>query len=72
MSGSITTPIAGRVVQCLVQSGEIVAADTEVAIIEAMKMHIPVVAERAGRVGLWLVSEDSLVTEGQALLTLET
>jgi biotin carboxyl carrier protein len=72
VSQNVTTPVAGRVIQCLVQSGEAVAADTEVAIVEAMKMHIPVVAERAGRVGVWLVSEDSQVTEGQALLTLET
>jgi biotin carboxyl carrier protein len=72
MTQNVTTPVAGRVIQCLVQSGEIVAADTEVAIIEAMKMHIPVAAERAGRVALWLVSEDNVVAEGQALLTLET
>jgi biotin carboxyl carrier protein len=36
-----------------------------------MKMHIPVVAERTGRVAGWLVSEDSQVAEGQALLLLE-
>ena len=47
------------------------AADTEVAIVEAMKMHIPVSAERAGRVGKWLVEEKAMVAEGQALLTLE-
>jgi len=41
------------------------------AIVEAMKMHIPVSAEQAGRVGQWLVGEQSLVTEGQTLLTLE-
>jgi acetyl-CoA carboxylase biotin carboxyl carrier protein len=68
---NVIAPVAGRVMQCLVQSGEMVAPDTEVAIVEAMKMHIPVVAEQAGRVALWLVSEDSQVTEGQALLALE-
>lgn len=71
MSRNVIAPVAGRVITCLVQSGELVAADTEVAIIEAMKMHIPVMAERAGRVALWLVSEDSQVAEGQPLLTLE-
>jgi acetyl-CoA carboxylase biotin carboxyl carrier protein len=68
---NIVAPVAGRVIECLVQSGEIVAVDTEVAIVESMKMHIPVVAEQAGRVALWLVSEDSQVAEGQPLLTLE-
>jgi acetyl-CoA carboxylase biotin carboxyl carrier protein len=71
MPHSVTTPVAGRLIQCLVKPGETVEAETEVAIIEAMKMHIPVAAERAGRVASWLVSEDSVVEEGQALLTLE-
>ena len=48
-----------------------VAPDTEVAIVEAMKMHIPVSAEQSGRVAQWLVAEQSMVAEGQALLTLE-
>jgi biotin carboxyl carrier protein len=71
MTQNVVSPIAGRVIRRLVQSGETVAADTEVAIVEAMKMHIPVVAECAGRVAIWLVSEDSQVAEGQPLLMLE-
>jgi biotin carboxyl carrier protein len=71
MPYNVMSPVAGKVIQCLVQSGETLAADTEIAIIEAMKMHIPIAAERAGRVGIWLVAEQSVVTEGQALLTLE-
>ena len=34
-------------------------------------MHIPVSAERAGRVTKWLVGEKALVAEGQALLSLK-
>ena len=71
MPHNVTSPVAGKVIRCLVQSGDTVTADTEVAIVEAMKMHIPVVAERTGRVAVWLVSEDSQVAEGQALLLLE-
>jgi len=71
MTHHVTSPVAGKVISCLVQVGEAVAADTDVAIVEAMKMHIPIPAERAGRVALWLVGEDSVVAEGQALLTLE-
>jgi len=55
---------------CLVKVGDRVEADTEIGIIEAMKMHIPVVAEQSGRVSKWLVSENSAVTEGQPLLEL--
>jgi len=71
MTQNVTSPVAGQLLTRLVQEGDAVAPDTEVAIVEAMKMHIPVVAERAGRVALWLVSEDSQIAEGQALLTLE-
>ena len=68
---NVTSPVAGQLITRLVKEGDRVEPETEVAIVEAMKMHIPVSAEQAGRVGQWLVGEQSLVTEGQALLTLE-
>jgi len=71
MSHRVATPIAGRLIRRLVAAGDTVAADTEVAIVEAMKMHIPVSAERAGRVARWLVEEEAILAEGQALLVLE-
>jgi biotin carboxyl carrier protein len=71
MAKSITSPIAGQLIQCLVKPGDSVAPDTEVAIVEAMKMHIPVSAEQTGRVAQWLVAEKAIVAEGQTLLTLE-
>ena len=71
MSQSVTSPLAGQLIVRLVQEGDTVAADTEVAIVEAMKMHIPVCAEHTGRVAKWLVEEKSLVAEGEALLALE-
>lgn len=71
MTQNVTSPVAGQLIARLVQEGDAVAAETEVAIVEAMKMHIPVSAERAGRVARWLVNEKSMVAEGQALLLLE-
>jgi acetyl-CoA carboxylase biotin carboxyl carrier protein len=71
MSRNITSPLAGQLITRLVQEGDTVSADTEVAIVEAMKMHIPVSAEKSGRVAKWLVGEKTMVAEGQALLTLE-
>ncbi len=71
MTRNITSPVAGHLLSCLVQAGDRVDADTEIAIVEAMKMHIPVSAEQTGRVAKWLVEEKSLVAEGQALLELE-
>jgi acetyl-CoA carboxylase biotin carboxyl carrier protein len=71
MASEVASPVTGRLIKCLVHVGEAVAADTEIAIVEAMKMHIPVSAEQSGRVAKWLVGEDSTVAEGQALLVLE-
>ena len=71
MTRHVTSPVAGHLLSRLVQTGDRVDADTEIAIVEAMKMHIPVSAEQAGRVAKWLVAEKSLVAEGQALLELE-
>ena len=71
MARNITSPLAGQLIARLVQEGATVAADTEVAIVESMKMHIPVSAEQAGRVTRWLVAEKSTIAEGEALLVLE-
>ena len=71
MTRNVTSPIAGQLLLCLVQAGDRVDADTEIAIVEAMKMHIPVSAEQSGRVAKWLVEEKAQVAEGQALLELE-
>jgi acetyl-CoA carboxylase biotin carboxyl carrier protein len=71
MARNITSPLAGQLIARLVQEGDTVAADTEVAIVESMKMHIPVSAEQAGRVARWLVAEKSTIAEGEALLVLE-
>ena len=55
MTRHVTSPVAGQLISRLVAAGEAVAPDTEVAIVEAMKMHIPVCAEQAGRIAQWLV-----------------
>ena len=71
MSRNVISPVSGQFISCLVKVGERVLADTEIGIVEAMKMHIPVVAEQTGRVTKWLVAENTRVAEGQALLELE-
>jgi acetyl-CoA carboxylase biotin carboxyl carrier protein len=71
MKRHIHSPVAGQLLSRLVEAGDRIEADTEIAIVESMKMHIPVSAEQSGRVGRWLVEEKSLVAEGQALVELE-
>jgi biotin carboxyl carrier protein len=70
VSRKVSSPVSGQLITCLVKVGDNIEADTEVGIIEAMKMHIPVVAEQSGRVSQWLVGENSTVEEGQPLLEL--
>jgi biotin carboxyl carrier protein len=72
MPRHVSSPIAGQLISRLVEPGAAMAPDTEVAIVEAMKMHIPVNAEVSGRVVRWLVEEKAQIAEGQALLEFET
>ena len=71
MPRHVTSPVAGQLISRLVAAGDAVAAETEVGIVEAMKMHIPVSAEQEGRVAKWLVEEKTMVAEGQPLILLE-
>ena len=71
MAKTVEASVGGQMLKRLVEVGETVTPDTEVAMIESMKMHIPVMAEQAGKVAKWLVDEGTVVKEGQALLALE-
>lgn len=67
----LEAPVTGRIVAVLVKAGDRVAAGDTVAMIESMKMEIPVEAERDGRIARVLAAEGDEVDEGQALLDLE-
>ena len=71
MAKTVEATVGGQLLRRLVSVGETITADTEVAIIESMKMHIPVIAEQGGKVAKWLVEDGVAVKEGQALLALE-
>ena len=64
----VASPIAGSVWQILVKEGETVAAGQKIAVIEAMKMEVPVEAPQAGVIGKIAVAPGRLVTAGQPLL----
>jgi acetyl-CoA carboxylase biotin carboxyl carrier protein len=71
MANTVEATVTGQLLRHLVKAGDSITAGTEVAVIECMKMHIPVAAERSGKVATWLIGEGSAVKEGQALLVLE-
>ncbi len=47
---NVTVPMVGKVVNLLVKPGDTVAEDDEIAVFEAMKMEMPVVAPVAGKI----------------------
>jgi urea carboxylase len=65
-----TSPIAGSVWQVLVKAGDVVAAGQKIAIIEAMKMEVPVEAPQAGVITAIDAAPGRLVTAGQPLLVI--
>ena len=66
----VKSPLAGSVFKLKVNVGDTVAANQEVAVIEALKMENPVVAPCAGKVTSISVKETDTVTDGQVLMTI--
>ena len=67
----VPAPLGGSVKALLVAVGEAVRAGQEVALVESMKMEIPVESPVAGRVTEVLVGSPEKVDEGQVLLRID-
>jgi biotin carboxyl carrier protein len=68
----IKAEVAGRVCAVQIAIGADVKHGEDVAVIEAMKMEIPVPSPVAGKVRAILISTDDVVAEGQVLAIVET
>ena len=68
----IVTEVAGRVCALLVDIGGRVGDGDDIALVEAMKMEIPVTSTSAGTLRSLLVKIDDVVAEGQVLAIIET
>jgi pyruvate carboxylase subunit B len=66
----IVAPMNGTLVRFSVNSGDAVAKDQELFVVEAMKMEMPVFAPKAGTVGAINVTKGSSVVKDQEVLTL--
>jgi acetyl-CoA carboxylase biotin carboxyl carrier protein len=66
----IRAPITGNVWKVLVAAGDAVEVDQMVAILESMKLEIPVESEHAGTVTQVLCQPDGVVTEGDIMFEL--
>ena len=67
----ILAPITGNVRQVLAAAGDSVAAGDVVAIIESMKLEIPVEAETAGTVQEVRVAEGDAIAEDDVMFVLD-
>ncbi len=68
--GSVTSPLAGRIVSIDCQVGQKVASGAQLVTVEAMKMNTFVYAASDGTVASIEVAPGDAVEEGQVLVTL--
>ena len=66
----IRTEIPGTVLRLDVSAGDAVARGDVVALLESMKMEIPVLAERAGTIGAVLVSAGEAIPTDHVIATI--
>lgn len=71
MMTKVVSTMAGSVWKILVQVGDQVVTGQDVAILESMKMEIPITAEVNGQVKRIVAKEGDFVNEGDMLLELE-
>ena len=67
----VKSEIAGSVWKIIVETGADLAADDVIVILESMKMEIPVVAPKAGKLTDIHVAEGDMIGEGQLIATLD-
>lgn len=63
--------MAGSIYKILVKPGDQVEAGQDVAILESMKMEIPVAVSSGGTIKEVIVSEGDFVDEGDLLIVLD-
>ena len=63
--------MAGVILEFLVKPGDAVVIDQDVAMLESMKMQIPVQSTVAGTVKAFKVSEGDFVDDGDTIIEIE-
>jgi urea carboxylase len=66
----VMAPVSGTVWKLLVEPGQRVSEGTELLLVEAMKMEIPIVAEEAGEIVEVRVAQGSSVNAGEVLMVM--
>ena len=66
----VCSMMAGVVIEILVKQGDAVEDGMDVAILESMKMQLPVASSETGKVAEIKVAAGDFVNEGDLILTL--
>lgn len=69
---NVTVPMVGKIIKVLVKPGDTVKEDDEIAVFEAMKMEMPIVAPVAGKVVEIKVEPGQLVEAESVIAVIET
>ena len=67
----VKSEIAGSVWKIIAETGADMAADDVIVILESMKMEIPIVAPKNGKLVTLHVAEGDMIAEGQLIATLD-
>jgi biotin carboxyl carrier protein len=71
MSHHVVSDLVANVLSISVRAGDTVAAGDEIALLESMKMEIPVLTEVAGVVTVVKVQPGDVVQEGEILAVVD-
>jgi biotin carboxyl carrier protein len=71
MDVKVITEVAGRICAIPIVVGGSVGNGDDIAVVEAMKMEIPVPSPATGKIKSILVSIDDVVAEGQTIAMLD-
>ena len=71
MATKAPSDVSGTVWKLIAQPGDTVEAEAEIAIIESMKMEIPVLSPKAGIIKEIRVNEGEAIGEGQLVAILD-
>ena len=67
----VTAPMGGKIIEIKVKAGDVVEEEQEVAIIEAMKMEMPILTYSAGTVKEIKAQAGESVEADQVILLIE-
>ena len=71
-SVTINAPMTGRIIEINVAEGDSVAVGDMLIVIESMKMENEVFSQHEGTLSKLMVEDDQNVSEGDAMLEIET